>query len=166
MLRKKCAMLKVKGNASFKESTSVKRFGSAAIDSGCNLIIFDMAECLGMDSTFMGVMAELAMRVRTETNGRLIAMNLTPKTLSLLSTLGLNRLIDCYQAGYLPQEIKEVLAEVMDLTELPAADEDKLASLTTMLEAHRNLVKAAPENMARFKDVISFLDQDLKAFTS
>ena len=166
MMRKNCAMLKVNGSASFKEGPAVKRFGVAALDAGCNLIIFDMSECLGMDSTFMGVMAELAMRIRAEAGGRVVAMNLSPKTLSLLSTLGLNRLIDCYQAGNLPDEFKSILADVMDLEALPAGGDDKLTSLTTMLEAHQNLVKAAPENIARFKDVISFLDQDLKAFTS
>jgi anti-anti-sigma regulatory factor len=166
MVRKNCAMLKVNGYGSFKEGPSVKRFGLAAIDAGCTFIIFDMTDCQGMDSTFMGVMAELAMRMHDEINGQTIAMNLSVKTYTLLKTLGLNRLIVCYQSGDLPEELKSVLVDVMDLEELDIVDDDKLLSLTTMLEAHQNLVKAAPENMTRFKDVISFLNQDLKAMTS
>jgi anti-anti-sigma regulatory factor len=159
-------MLKVNGYGSFKEGPSVKRFGLAAIDTGCTYIIFDMSACQGMDSTFMGVMAELAMRMHDEINGQTVAMNLSSKTYTLLKTLGLNRLIVCYKSGELPDEIKSLLADVMDLEELDIVDDDKRLSLTTMLEAHQNLVKASPENMARFKDVISFLNQDLKALTS
>jgi hypothetical protein len=32
----------------------------------------------------------------------------------------------------------------------------------TMLEAHEALVEADPENLAKFKDVLEFLKQDLK----
>ena len=165
LVRKQCAMLKVKGYGSFKEGPSIKHFGVSAINKGCTVIIFDMGECLGMDSTFMGVMAELAMRVH-DANGRLAAINLTEKTFSLLKTLGLNRIIDCYKVAELPAELKSVLIDAMDLEALSLDEADQLTSLTTMLEAHQNLVKAAPENIARFKDVISYLDQDLNAFAS
>ena len=33
----------------------------------------------------------------------------------------------------------------------------------TMLEAHENLVKLSPENLPKFKDVLTFLREDLKA---
>jgi hypothetical protein len=32
-----------------------------------------------------------------------------------------------------------------------------------MIEAHEALVDAAPENLARFKDVLEYLKQDLRA---
>jgi hypothetical protein len=156
-------MVKVNGYGSFKEGPSIKRFGAAAEDAGCNLVVFDMESCLGMDSTFMGVMAGLALRMQEDVNGRVVAMNLSAKTFSLLETLGLNRIIVCYQEGDIPDEFKAVLADVMDLEELALEGDDKMTSLTTMLSAHRNLVEADPENISRFKDVISYLDQDLKA---
>lgn len=162
-IRKSCAMVKVNGYGSFKEGPSIKRFGAAAEDMGCNLVIFDMESCLGMDSTFMGVMAGLALRMQEDVNGRVVAMNLSAKTLSLLETLGLNRIIICYQAGNIPDEFKAILADIMDLEELALDGEDKMTSLATMLSAHRDLVEASPENISRFKDVISYLDQDLKA---
>jgi len=157
-------MIKVNGYGSFKMGPSIKRFGAAAVDKGCIKIIFDMENCLGMDSTFMGVMAGLAIRTQNDVNGRVVAMNLSPKTISLLETLGLSRLIECYQADAMPEEFEAELADIMDLENLDLDGHDKLSSLTTMLTAHQNLVDVAPEeNLPRFKDVITYLDQDLKA---
>jgi anti-anti-sigma regulatory factor len=156
-------MVKVNGYGSFKEGPSIKRFGAAAVKVGCNLVIFDMENCLGMDSTFMGVMAGMALRMQSDAGGKVVAMNLSPKTASLLQTLGLDRIITCYQQEHLPDEFKTVLADIMDLKELDLEEDDKVSSLTTMLTAHQDLVEAAPENISKFKDVISFLDQDLKA---
>lgn len=161
-IQKNCAMIKVNGYGSFKEGPAIKRFGAAAQDVGCTLIIFDMENCQGMDSTFMGVMAGLALRIQESVNGRVVAMNLSQKTFSLLETLGLNRIIICYKTGQLPDEFRSLLADIMDLEELSLAS-DKLGSLTTMLAAHRDLVAVSTENLPRFKDVISYLDQDLKA---
>jgi anti-sigma B factor antagonist len=163
-IRKNCAMIKVNGYVSFKMGPSIKRFGAAAVDNGCTKIIFDMERCLGMDSTFMGVMAGLAIRTKNDVKGEVVAMNLSPKTDSLLATLGLNRLIDCYQVGLLSEKLESELADIMDLENLELDGQDKLSSLTTMLEAHQNLIDVSPEeNLPRFKDVITYLEQDLKA---
>lgn len=63
-VRKHYAMVKVNGRVSFRAGPSLKRFGVSAIERGCTQIVFDMEGCLGMDSTFMGVLAGLAFRVR------------------------------------------------------------------------------------------------------
>jgi anti-sigma B factor antagonist len=167
-VRQRCAMVKVNGRGSFKAGPSLKRFGAAVVDKGCTQIIFDMEQCLAMDSTFMGVLAGLALRLqRASDDGRVVAMNLTPKTASLLETLGLDRLVECYQAGNLPDKLRVCLNNLLELENLAADGEDeKRDSLETMLEAHQDLVEAAPENLTRFRDVIAYLDQDLKELNS
>jgi hypothetical protein len=40
-------------------------------------------------------------------------------------------------------------------------EEDRTARAQTMLEAHEALVKTAPENLPKFKDVIQFLEEEL-----
>lgn len=163
-VRKCCALVKVNGRGSFKAGPSLKRFGASAIAKGCTQIILDMEDCLGMDSTFMGVLAGLALRIQREEHGQLVAMNLTPKTASLLSTLGLDRLVTCYQAGDLPQAFKSCLATSLELEGLNIDGDEQRLSLETMLEAHQQLVEVSPENSTRFRDVITYLDQDLKDF--
>ena len=164
-IRKRCALVKVIGRGTFKAGPSLKRFCTSALAKGCTQIIIDMGECVGMDSTFMGVMAGLALRMQREASGQLVAMNLTPKTSALLSTLGLDQLVTCYQAdGELPQAFKTCLVNNLDLEDLDLEGDEKKVSLEVMLEAHQHLVEASPQNITRFRDVITYLDQDLKDF--
>ncbi len=162
-VRKNCAMVKVSGRGTFKAGPALKRFGALAIEKGCSQLIFDMENCVGMDSTFMGVLAGLALRAQKEASGRVVAMNLTLKTASLLQTLGLDRLVECYLAGALPDTLKACLANALDLEDLSLDEDDRRVSIETMLDAHQNLVEVAPENLTRFRDVITYLDQDIKA---
>jgi hypothetical protein len=40
-------------------------------------------------------------------------------------------------------------------------EEDRTARAQTMLEAHEALIKTAPENFPKFKDVIQYLEEEL-----
>src|SRR6516164_5802628 len=40
-------------------------------------------------------------------------------------------------------------------------EEDRTARAQTMLEAHAALIKTAPENLPKFKDVIQYLEEEL-----
>src|SRR5258708_7663607 len=40
-------------------------------------------------------------------------------------------------------------------------EEDRTARAQTMLEAHEALIKTAPENLPKFKDVIEYLEEEL-----
>jgi anti-sigma B factor antagonist len=161
-LRKHCALIKVNGRGTFKAGPSLKRFGVSAIEKGCTRIILDMEDCLGMDSTFMGVLAGLALRLQRDVEGSVIVMNLTTKTASLLRTLGLDRLVECYEEENIPDSFRSCLADMLDLKDLSMEGDNDRISLITMLEAHQDLVELDPDNLSRFRDVISYLDQDLK----
>ena len=157
-----CALVRVQGRGYFKNAASLKRFGVAAIGSGCRRVVLDMDECRSMDSTFMGVLAGLALRLRKETDGRLVAMNLSPKTASLLDTLGLTRLIETHEVDADPDGLKKCVRDMLDLSALDATHPNQRLTLETMLEAHQTLAETTTENRARFKDVIAYLEQDLE----
>lgn len=159
---KAIALLRIRGRGSFKIGPSLKQFGRAAMEEGCTQFILDMDECVGMDSTFMGVLAGLAMRLRNEKHGTVVMMNLTPKTSALLETLGLDRLIEMHQAGHVDERLKQHLAEVVDLTALEASISDRKLTMETMLAAHEDLVAASPDNLPKFKSVMAYLSADLK----
>ncbi len=161
-IQKQSAMVRVRGRGSFKNAPALKRFGASAIEKGCAQLVLDMDECHSLDSTFMGVLAGLALRLHHECGGRLIAINLTPKTLSLLDTLGLTRLIEAYAVGADPAAVSAMLSEALEVTGLADVAVDRKVTLETMLEAHQTLVDAVPDNLTRFKDVLTYLTQDLK----
>ena len=157
-----CALACVRGRGSFKNAPSLKRFSYSAFDRGCALLLLDMSQCGCMDSTFMGVLAGLAGRFKTVPAGRVVAINLSPKNMSLLSTLGLDRLIETYGSDDVPPSIARYLMAGEQSGEVADGDGGKRKTLETMLEAHLELAEVSADNLVRFRDVISYLEQDLR----
>ncbi len=161
-IQQECALACVHGRGSFKNAPSLKRFSYSAFDHGCALLLLDMSQCCGMDSTFMGVLAGIAGRLKSVPDGRVVAINLSAKNMSLLTTLGLDRLIEIYGTDDTPPSIAHYLIDAAAQGETAGDDSGKRNTLTTMLEAHRELADVSTDNLTRFRDVISYLEQDLK----
>jgi len=159
------ALVCVRGQGSFKVAPTLKRFALSAIEKGCRLLLLDMGECVGMDSTFMGVIAGLATRLRDDDGGGLVVLNLTPKTMDLLKTLGLDRLVAAHEEGDLSPALKTRLSVLVEPSVLEVLDASKRLSLETMLEAHQNLVDLTSENRPRFLSVLDYLSEDLRHVT-
>lgn len=155
------ALIKVDGRATFKLAPSLKRFCLNALEHGCHDVIFDMEDCVGMDSTFMGVLAGIAIHPDNDRDVEVIVMNLSVRTHEMLTTLGLERVLKCYDMGDPQPALKKRLAEVLHLENLED-DQHKGLSLATMLQAHQHLVDIDPANMTRFRDVLTYLDQEVK----
>lgn len=161
-VRGKNALVRVRGRGSFKTGPALKRFGMETMAEGCNRFILDMGECVGMDSTFMGVLAGLAMRLKSQAQGRMVVINLNAKTRNLLETLGLGRLIELCRTDTPDDKTGEQPANIADMSQLDPTTPDRRMSLETMLAAHLDLVKACPDNLPEFKDVINCLGENLK----
>ncbi len=160
-IHKQVALVRVEGRGSFKSSTALKEFGRTAIGAGCVKAVLDMGSCVGMDSTFMGTLAGLATRLRQRENGGMVLLNLNPRVRGLVATLGLDRLVEAYETGSTPESLQG-LAALSD--QLRALDTDPAARdviTRTMIEAHEHLVELTPENLPRFKDVLTYLREDL-----
>lgn len=155
------ALIKVSGRATFKLAPSLKRFCMNALENGCQDIVFDMEDCLGMDSTFMGVLAGIAIHRGEIGRAHVIVMNLSPRTHEMLVTLGLEQVLACHEQNEPLPELKKRLATALHLEGLDE-DDDRALSLTTMLQAHQHLVDVDPENMARFRDVLTYLEQEVR----
>lgn len=149
------AFVRVHGRGSFKNSPALKQFGIAMKDRGCRMLIVELGDCLGMDSTFMGVLAGLAILYR-KGEGEVLLRNLSDKNRTLVETLGLNQLIRIEQGGDAQSRRKTTR---LDTTS------DRKAIAETMLEAHETLVTATPENVVRFKDVLAYLREDVGRMT-
>ena len=157
------AYIHVIGRGSFKVGGGMKQFGVASIERGCRQIVLDMAECTGMDSTFMGVLAGLAFRLKQrQDRGDIHIVNLSARTQGLLTTLGLDQVVETYMAGSTPEPFRDALATRDAIEEVPCEDDSRASTARTMLEAHQDLVNLSPENLSKFKDVLSFLREDLR----
>ncbi|NKB24066.1 MAG: hypothetical protein GKR87_06765 [Kiritimatiellae bacterium] len=156
------AFVRVVDRGSFKISTSMKNFGTVALEQGVVRIVIDMSRCVGMDSTFMGVIAGLAFRLKELSGGEICMVNLTARTRNLLSTLGLDNLVRPYMTNTTPDEFKARLGVSEDFLPLHSQTVNRRDTAAMMLEAHEKLVQLTPENVCRFKDVLTFLREDLE----
>lgn len=156
------ALIQVKQRGSFKVSGALKQFGLAALDRSVTRFVFDMSDCVSMDSTFMGVIAGLALRLRNRGEGEIVMVELSPRTRGLLSTLGLDQVVKPYVAGSSPKDLEAAIESCNRMASLPAGSTDRHQTADMMLKAHENLVELSPENLPRFKDVLTFLREDVK----
>jgi anti-anti-sigma regulatory factor len=153
-LTNKIVWVRVEGKGTFLNSAGVKDFTKEMINRGHREFIIDLKNCPVMDSTFMGTLAGVALRLRELGQGHLNVINLNERNHDLLNNLGLNQLftmdITGVNGGDTPIQPLETPAKT-----------DQIAQAETMLEAHQALVDAAPENLTKFKDVLEYLKQDL-----
>lgn len=154
----KVVWIRVEGKGSFLNSSGLKEFARAMINRGHREFVVDLKNCPVMDSTFMGTLAGIALRLREIGQGALHVIHLNDRNGDLLRNLGLDRLfaLDLCGIAPLPEE-SPVQAEPIE----PGAAADRTAQAQTMLEAHEALVEVSPGNLTKFKDVLEYLKQDL-----
>jgi anti-sigma B factor antagonist len=144
--------VRVEGNGSSTNSTALRKFAKEMIHRGTREFIVDLANCQGMDSTFMGTLAGISFWLRELGEGSLSVVNLNERNAESLSSLGLDHLFNVRVSG---------VGKDGQVLPIPS-DENRTARAQTILEAHEALVKSAPENLAKFKDVIQFLEEELR----
>lgn len=135
----------------------MKDFAREMMNRGLRQFVVDLEQCPVMDSTFMGTLAGMALRLRELGTGSLHAIHLNTRNRDLLHNLGLDQLFEIETKGL--QE-KFDATSVQELSQ-DAAQTSKADTAETMLQAHEALVEAAPENETRFKDVLEYLKNDL-----
>ena len=149
--------VKVEGKGSFLNSDNLKEFACDMLNHGYREFVVDLAECDMMDSTFMGTMARLALRLRELGEGHIHIVHCGSRNQQLLSGLGLDRILDIDANGSSRPDCGPL--EQTRLAQSP--EERKKKQTETMLEAHEALCEVAPENILRYKDVLDFLRQEL-----
>ena len=156
----KVVCIRVQGKGSFQNSAGVKSFAMAMINRGHREFVVDLNACPVMDSTFMGTLTGVALRLRELGHGGLHVVNSNERNTDLLQGLGLDQILSLelngLHAGSAGQE------HATDEEALVAEPLGKREMTETMIAAHQALVDADRQNFTKFKDVIDYLKQDLK----
>ena len=142
------AILAVVGKAGYLNCRSAGEFFSAAVEKGCTKLLVQLKDCTGMDSTFLGMIAGVALKLK-KVGGELVILNPGERNLELVENLGITKLIK------ISNEAKEGTPE----DSLPTSS----APVSAILDAHENLVEADSSNLVKFEDVISFLKKEKDA---
>ncbi|MFW5883342.1 MAG: STAS domain-containing protein [Verrucomicrobiota bacterium] len=151
-------ILKIQGRANYLNCAPVGDFFRRMIAKGKRSFVIDFAECSSMDSTFLGIMAGIALDLRTaKPPGKLVLTRLGARNLELVRNLGLHRILTLDEG--------ESLAQLRQQAEgkSEALPEQKVQDAKALLEAHENLAEVDSSNAAQFQDVIAFLKNQIES---
>ena len=144
-------VVRIEGRACFQNSRCLRDFFTTMTGQGKTRFTLDFGRCTSVDSTFLGVLAGVAIELRgLKPAGSLVIRQAAPRNLELLQNLGLHRLLTV-EVGDCPA------GECASLDCPPEKNELENARLA--LEAHQNLVAADDANRAKFQDVLVFLQK-------
>jgi anti-anti-sigma regulatory factor len=153
------ACIRIIGRANFTSSVDFKSLTDDLRQKGCNCFVLDLSECVLMDSTFLGVLAGLGLKLSggNGDHGRhgVELFNPSPRITDLLETLGVLHLFKTTQGTFTPP------AEARSVEHAPT-EPSKSEVTRTCLEAHETLIALSPANAARFKDVTQFLAEGVR----
>lgn len=140
--------VRVEGKGTFQNSPGLKEFSGRMMEEGRRDFIVDLKDCPTMDSTFMGALAGLALRLREVGEGRLWVVNRNQRNSELLEGLGIDML---FSEEPVPATTGVNANRVVE----HATDKESIREM--MREAHETCIRVNPANEARFRDVIEHL---------
>ena len=146
----KCGII-LSGRVNFETVVPLRNFVNNIPEDISDLTV-DLAECLSMDSTCMGVLSMLALLgIKRKLKMRVLNAG---GNRQLLKGLGVEKLFKFEDAEFEPYS--EVIFSSKD-----AAVKNLKSAAETVLEAHETLIQADDENRRKFEDVVEMTRQDL-----
>ena len=149
--------IKVRGRATVKTSVPLKAIIEERRARGIIHYILVLDECLIIDSTFLGVLANQAFELVEDGDpkGSIQLLNPNERLQGLLDNLGVLELFHVvHQKISSHQEPYSAVSESLD-------SGSKTEMTETSLNAHRALIALNPANEDKFKDVTRFLEDEL-----
>jgi len=143
--------VRVEERGTFQNSGGLKDYCRNMIHRGYRKFVVDLANCQLMDSTFMGTLAGIALRLRELGQGDLQVINANARSQSLLENLGLDQIFEVKATGDPTAPHLPISAPVSE------ADLTAPAEHEAVLSAHEALVEADSRNAVKFHDVLEFL---------
>jgi len=155
----KFACIKIIGRANFSSSIDFRTLVNELLQKGYTYFVLELSECLLMDSTFLGVLAGLGLKMSSARNKETVPaielLNPNVRITELLENVGVLHLFKLTEGCLaLPAEA-EIHAHA-------PVNHSKEEVTRACLEAHQTLMQLNPQNIARFKDVAQFLAEDLQ----
>jgi anti-anti-sigma regulatory factor len=150
--------VRVKGKGSFLTSPRLKSFVEERIEEGKRRFVIDLGSCPAMDSTFMGTLAGLAMRLSKVKGEALQLADVSQRNRQSLQDLGLSVLIAINPEGATWQGRLEEVREGLESLEQESEESDAMH----VLEAHRKLCVANEGNVQKFATVLDVLEKQAK----
>lgn len=109
----------------------------------------DLCEAEGIDSTTLGLLAKLALKVKESYGFEPAIYSCDPGINRLLKSMGFHRLFQLHE---------EYCNNPEDIAEIPMVEGSEESVKQKVIEAHRVLMGISEENRNRFKDLMAALE--------
>ena len=141
------------GNATMKNSKTLEELFDDIFNGEKKEIIIDFRDCNYMDSTMLGFLAKVAIKLKKLWNKQIFEFNATNMVKASLKSTGVYNLM----------EHLEEFTGTVQLSELEMKDfSDKGEKAKHILDAHKTLMGLSEENEKVFKNVVELLEKDIK----
>lgn len=152
-LCEKLIYVKVIGLASMNNSMSLLELSVALLDSGYAEVVFDLRQCEGMDSTFLGVIAGIATHGPDRKGPTVTVVNCGTECMNSLEIVGLTKFV---QIKTDPVATPDVEMFRLDEEEIPDVDRVRFIK-----EAHEQLTLIDQRNRDLFGPLLRMLSDEL-----
>jgi anti-anti-sigma regulatory factor len=153
------AWVKIVGRADYHFSEALKKLVHGLRQRDCSRFLLEFTDCNFMDSTFAGTLSRLGREFAQARNDNpapsLSLVNANQRVADTLDNLGVIHLFQLLKEGA-PDD-----AEFQPV-ETGAGKPDRTQLNRVILDAHCELVDINPANFEKFKDVLQYLEEDLK----
>lgn len=123
------------------------------IESKRGFVVFDLDDCSGMDSTFMGVIAGVATQEIDNRAVSVAVVNASKHLAKLIEGLGLTELVYLDPDHFVPPDIEFYVLEEQ------ATEEERLKLIH---RAHEHLIAISDENEEIFGDLLRTIESEMR----
>lgn len=137
----------------------MKQWAETHVAAGIHTVVVDLELCTGMDSTFMGTMAGIAMRLAKLPDGVLQVTGANEKNRNSLEDLGLSMLLEIEpKDATWKTNISSIRNELHEYSLTDSVDRTQ-----HVFDAHRLLCDADESNDEKFSTVLDVLEAELES---
>lgn len=149
--------LKPCGYATQDNSLGIPDFVDAMLRSGCMFVLFDLEECKGMDSTFLGVIADAATAAPHREGKTAIIVNADENALRQLKRIGLLPLVKVRNERI--EQPQGLEMRRIDFVHFPKTETQRIQKIRQL---HEQLAELNEKNRQTFGPFLTMIQEEMQ----
>lgn len=143
-------MIKLTGNVRMPMCSSLKGYIDRLLElETMDAVLFDLSECCAVDSTILGLMAKLSVKVKEKFAIPTSIVSPNPDITRILDSMGFDRVFVILDSSS---------ATDLDLQALPVLQESEEQLREHILDAHQTLMQLNEKNADAFREIVELLE--------
>ncbi len=144
-------VIRFQGDVRLTLSASVDDyFSTICEDPDFTSVWVDLCDTEGLDSTTLGLLAKLALKVRKKFNFSPAIFSSQPSITRLLRSMEFHKLFDLREESCVTSEVPQ---------DIPMVSRDEKNLRAKVIEAHKVLMNISEENEVKFRSLVTSLEQ-------